>query len=366
MKNQLLIKFFPVVLLCYHLLFAYVGWNYVIHNDGDAIRYWLVGQDLSQVSWSSFFHPGTDMVKILTFPLVKYLHLPFWAGFLLFSLFSYYGFYRLWKLILSITAPPQLAFYIGVFLLLLPNLHIWTSLIGKESLLFVALVFMTEKLFQKKINSAVFIISFLLVALIRPHVATMLLIALMIAYFWKGNLIWKNKISFGVISAIALAGLYLMVKKIANINNNPWERIAHVYDYHIKVLKTTPAYVPLDEYSLPYKIFTFYFRPLPFEKEGILYLVQGTENLIMLGLTLFLFYVMVVNFRSIKWDFYKIFTIFVVILLAVMYVYAYANYGLIARTKIMVMPFLYLFMVKIFSENRKIAVQQDVQKELTL
>lgn len=351
MKNQPYIKIFPVLLLCYHLLFAYVGWSFVVHGDGDAVRYWFVGQDLSQKTWISYFQPGTDMVKIVTFPLVKVFHLPFWAGFLLFNLISFVGFYRLWKIILSITAGHPVAFYLGVLLLLLPNLHLWTSLIGKESLLFVALVLMTEKLLEKKIASPLLIISFLLVALIRPHVATILLISIVVAYFWKGNLTRNNKIFFGAVSAVALAGLYPIVKKIAYIKGNPWERIAHVYDYHIKVLKTTPAYVPLDEYSLPAKIFTFYFRPLPFEKNGMLYFIQGTENLLVLALTLFLFYIMVVKFRLIKWDFYKVFTIFVVILLAVMYVYAYANFGLIARTKIMVMPFIYVFMVKILSEK---------------
>lgn len=351
MKTQHIAKYFPVVLFFYHLLFAYVAWNFVVHSDGDAVRYWFVGQDLSQKTWNSYFQPGTDMVKIITFPLVKFLHLPFWSGFLLFNLISFIGFYRLWKVILSLTAHHQVAFYIGVVLLLLPNLHLWTSLIGKESLLFVALVIMTEKLLQKKIGSILLMMSFLLVALIRPHVAAILLISFMIAYFWKGNLTWKNKIFFGAVSAIALAGLYLIIKKIAYIQNDPWERIAHVYDHHIKVLKTTPAYVPLDEYSLPLKIFTFYFRPLPLEKDGMLYFIQGTENLLVLGLTVFLFYIMVVKFRSIKWDFYKVFTIFVVILLAVMYVYAYANYGLIARTKIMTMPFIYVFMVKILSEK---------------
>lgn len=251
----------------------------------------------------------------------------------------------------------------GIFLLFLPNLHLWTSLIGKESLLFVALVIMAEQLFQKKIKSPILILSFLLVAVIRPHVATILFISFMMAYFWKGNLTWKNKIAFGGLSAVALAGLYLIVKKIAYISNNPWERLAHVYDYHIKVLKTTSAYVPLDEYSLPYKIFTFYFRPLPFEKEGILYLLQGTENMMVLGLTAYLFFVMITKFWSIKWDFYYIFTIFVVILMAIMYVYAYANFGLIARTKIMIMPFIYVFIVKILTQRSNSTGRIDAQTE---
>ncbi|QOW10623.1 hypothetical protein Q73A0000_09680 [Kaistella flava (ex Peng et al. 2021)] len=253
-------------------------------------------------------------------------------------------------MILSLTRNSKPAFFVGLFLLIIPNLHLWTSFIGKESILFVALVVMTEKLLQRRIKSASFVLSFLLIALIRPHVAVVLLVALMIAYMWKGNLGVKEKMGVGVISLFCFLGIYLLLKKIAFIRTNPWKRIIHIYDYHIKGLKKTDAYVPLDEYHLPYKIFTFYFRPLPFEKTGWLYQIWSIENLILLLISGGVFYIAVRNFKTIKWGLYEVFASLTILLLAVMYVYAYANYGLIARTKIMAMPFLYIFMVKIFAQ----------------
>lgn len=347
-------KYFPVFLLGYHVLFSFAAWEYVTINNGDAVRYWFVGQDLSQKSWLSFFQPGTDIIKILTFPLVKYLHLPFWSGFLLFSVLSFFGFYKLWHLILSLTQHNKRAFFIGVLLLLLPNLHLWTSFIGKESLLFVALVVMMEKILSRHILSKTFLCAFLIIALIRPHVAVILLISLLIACFWKGGLSGKAKFYLGGIASLCFAVLYLILRKIAFIGSHPWDRILHIYRYHIKGLKKTDAYVPLDEYSLPYKLFTFYFRPLPFEKIGWLYQIWSFENLILLLVTLALFYVMGTNLKKIKWDFYEIFTIFAVFLMALMYVYAYANYGLIARTKIMTMPFIYIFIVKMLVQTATI------------
>lgn len=364
MKFAVFKKHFPVFLFCYHLLFAYVAWAYILENNGDAVRYWFVGQDLSQKSWFSFFQPGTDVIKIITFPLVKFLHLPFWSGFLLFSLFSYMGFYRLWKTILALTQHNTTAFFIGVLLLLLPNLHLWTSFIGKESLLFVALVLMTEKVVQQHLQSKAFIASFLLIALIRPHVAFILLISLLLALFWKGGLSLKAKGWLSGFAAFCLLGLYLVLKKIAFMGPHPWERILHLYDVHIKVLRLRDAYVPLDRYPLPYKLFTFYFRPLPFEKTGWLYQIWSFENFILLMLSCALLYVMVRNFKRIKWDLFEIFTIFALVLMATMYVYAYANYGLIARTKIMVMPFFYGLIVKFFARPRKIESTQDAQSEV--
>ena len=363
MKLAIFKKYFPAFLFGYHLLFAFVGWDYVTKNNGDAIRYWFVGQDLSQKTWLSFFQPGTDIIKILTFPLVKYLHLPFWSGFLIFSIMSYLGFYKLWQIILALTRNHQPSFLVGVLLLLLPNLHLWTSFIGKESILLVALVFMVEKIMSQNFESSTFIMSFLVIALIRPHVAIVLLFALLIATMWKGNLTWKKKLQVGVGSAFGFAGLYFILKKITFIPNKPWERIIYIYQYHIRGLKKTAAYVPLDDYGLPYKLFTFYFRPLPFEKTGWLYQIWSLENLILLLLSGSALYVVVKNFKKIKWGVSDIFTIFAILLLAIMYVYAYANYGLIARTKIMAMPFLYIVLVKILAQSREITLSQDAQSE---
>lgn len=356
-------KYFPYFLFVYHTLFAFIAWQVVLLESADANQYWFVGQDLSQKSWISFFQPGTDIIKILTFPLVKYLHLPFWSGFLIFTMVSYLGFYKLWQIILVLTRNHQSSFLVGVLLLLLPNLHLWTSFIGKESILFLALVFMAEKMLSQNFKSPTFLLSFLLIALIRPHVAVVLLGAFLIAFIWTGNLTRKNLIKFGLITTIGFTGLYWLIKKIAFVTTNPFERILHVYQYHIKGLKKTAAYVPLDDYSLPYKIFTFYFRPLPFEKTGWLYQIWSLENLILLLLSGSALYVVLKNLKKMKWEVSEIFTIFAILLLAIMYVFAYANYGLIARTKIMAMPFLYILLVKILGQSHEISPSQDAQSE---
>lgn len=363
MKLSIFKKYFPVFLFFYHLLFAYVAWEYVTKNNGDAFRYWFVGQDLSLQSWFSFFQPGTDLIKLITFPLVKYLQLPFWVGFVIFTMFSYLGFYKLWQIVVSLTTDHQTSFFAGVGLLLLPNLHLWTSFIGKESILFVPLVLMADKIRTQDFRSPTFALSFLLVALIRPHVGVVLLLAFLIAFIGKGNLTRKNLIKLSLITVIILAGLYWMIRKIAFIKTNPWERILHVYQYHIKGLKKTSAYVPLDEYCLPYKMFTFYFRPLPFEKTGWLYQVWSFENFVLLLLSLAVLYGVLTNLKKIKWDFSEIFTIFAVLLMGVMYVYAYANYGLIARTKIMAMPFIYIFTVKMLAQTSTIQFKTNTQRE---
>lgn len=347
MKFSSFIKIFPYVLFLYHLSFASFGWHYVLGNSGDALRYWFVGQDLSQKSLLSFLQPGTDVIKLLTFPFVKFLHLPFWTGFVIFSAFSYIGLYQLWLIIRKTAAGSRLLMLMGIVLLLLPNLHVWTGLIGKEAVLFVTLTTIIKSVIEAKIKWLPLASSVLVIAMIRPHVAFIIVLALVIALLWKGRLNGKQKGLVLLAMTTVFFGLYAMLRKIAYIGVAPWARLIHIYEYHIAGLKKTAAYVPLDQYPLPYKIFTFYFRPLPYEKEGSLYQVWSFENsLILMGCSAVLF-IILRNFKKIHFGFFEIFALFTILLLAVMYGYAYANYGLIARTKIMAMPFLYIFLLRI-------------------
>jgi len=332
MKFSSVIKIFPYVLFFYHLIFAWFGWHYVLGNSGDALRYWFVGQDLSQISWVSFLQPGTDVIKLLTFPFVKFLHLPFWTGFVLFSTLSYIGLYQLWLIIRKTAAGSRLLLLVGSVLLLLPNLHVWTGLIGKEAVLFVALTTIIKSVVNAKIKWLTLALSVLVIALIRPHVAFIIVLALVIALLWKGRLNGKEKGLVLLAMTTVFFSLYVLLRKIAYLGVAPGARLLHIYEYHIAGLKKTAAYVPLDQYPLPYKIFTFYFRPLPFEREGWLYGIWSWENfflLIVCSAGVFMFFRSV---QKIHLGLFEIFALLSIVLLALMYVYAYANYGLIGRT----------------------------------
>lgn len=192
-------------------------------------------------------------------------------------------------------------------------------------------------------------LAFLLIALIRPHVAIVLFAAFLISFFWKGKVSTRMKWNLAAVSALASVVLYFTLKKIAKFTNDPWHRITHIYDYHIIALRKTNSYVPLDQYPLPYKLFAFYFRPLPFERSGLLYKIWSLENLLQLLLSLLTVYLLIKNRKKIKINFLSLFSLIYILFLALKYVYAYANYGLIARTKIMAMPFICVLIVQVFS-----------------
>lgn len=343
-------RFFPLLLLIWHLFFAAVAYQYIIHNNGDANRYWFEGQELATSTWLDFLNPGTDVIKLFTFPLVKYFHLPLWSGFLLFSLISFAGWWVLYGTLQKSAGKNAGPKIWVVVLMLLPNLHFWTSNIGKEAVMMVPLAITVREIYRKRYFSGWLLCAILVMALIRPHVAFIFSLSYVLSLMFTQPLSAKFRMALAG-GLLACTGLFAWI--LVNMQNfaGGVPRVIRVYEAHIRHFKKTDAYVPLDQYPLPYKLFTFYFRPLPFEKEGLFYAVISLENMLLLLLSAVAVYGGIRYFKHIKRDMLFVFPVVLMILFGIMYVYAYANYGIIMRTKAMVTPFLYLLLLVVLSAS---------------
>jgi len=91
------------------------------------------------------------------------------------------GFLRLYRFLNVLTAQNSKLKTVACGLLLLPNLHLWTSMIGKEPLIFVALVYATAAVYEQKFTAPGCWLSWLAAAWIRPHVAAVLLAAVLLS-----------------------------------------------------------------------------------------------------------------------------------------------------------------------------------------
>lgn len=345
---KILYRVFPFLLLAYHLIFAWVGYQYILTHHGDAERYWFLLQDLSGSSWTDFLKPGTDVVKFLTFPLVKFFNLPFWSGFLLFSLISFAGVLILYRNLMRIAGAHIKLQVLVLVLMLLPNLHFWTSLIGKEALILIPVTVFCAEINRKRYFSMLLVVSVMAVAVIRPHVAFVLSLSYVLALLFTFPLSLKRKgLVLGGL-AVGTGFFTLLLTRLQDFSGG-FQRVLQKYEAHIRYFKTTDGYVALDQYPLPYKFFTFWFRPLPFEKEGWLYGVISIENAVLLVSSFFVAFYSVKHFSILKKRMLFVFPVIMLTFLTLMYVYAYANYGIIMRTRVMAVPFLYLLILEVFS-----------------
>lgn len=359
---KILHRIFPFLLLVYHLVFAWIGFQYILINGGDAQRYWFLGQDLSNSAWTDFLKPGTDVVKFLTFPLVKFFHLLFWIGFLLFSLISFAGVLILYRTLIRVAGSNVKLQVLAMLLMLLPNLHFWTSLIGKEALILIPLTVFCAELSGKRYFSILLLISVLAVAVIRPHVAFVLSLTYVLGLLLTYPLSLKRKAI--VLGGLAvLTGLFTWLLTSLQDFSGGFQRVLQKYEAHIRYFKTTDGYVPLDAYPLPAKLFTFYFRPQPMERSGLFYHLVSTENLLLLLIAGFTLWYGLRYFAELRSRLLFVFPLLFMTAVGLMYVYAYANYGIIMRTRIMTTPFLYLFILQVLTVEKSKAPAGKVSSQ---
>lgn len=347
---------FCILLFVYHLIFTFFSYNYSIESGRtDSILYWFLSKHTVDKSWLSFLNYGTDFLLFINYPLVKF-GMPFWGGFLFYSCIGFLGIIQWIRFTRHVFNDAFTSNYIyilfGIFLL--PNLHYWTSNLGKEALVFWGISSVFYALVSSEYKSFSFIVSSLLILIIRPHIALMLLTAIAIIILLKSNysLITKLKI-FAITSTIVSLSIY-MILQISKINYWNWERIKYFNEYSILSFKNSGSYVSMLDYNYLYRWFSFHFRPLFYDTHNLYMILASIENLILLILFLFVsVFILLFYKKIIFYDWMKIIFLFN-ILGTVLYIERYANLGIFMRTKVMFEPFLLISFLSIIFQSRSI------------
>lgn len=334
---------FPIFLFFYHLIFACIAWQYSQKNMGDAYRYWHLDK-----TWSTYFNIGTGIIKWLNYPFSQTLHLPFWSGFVLYSLIGFYAIFELYNFAKDYIKPnTNWSKYLLMFIFLLPNLHFWTSIVGKEPIVFLAITWVFINQIKNRYFNFQYILSWVLLILIRPHVAMFLLLAISFALIIKDKTFSKEKVLVIFSTFVLSMGLYLMTMRL--MNRNPFD-IAYILernDASLLAFKRANSYVPMINYNLFERFFALNFRPLFTDSVSLYSFVLSAENLIVLILLLVSLIIYILRFKIIKLDFFARVVLLFFIISSLFFIQRYSCLGIFVRTKIMYLPFVLILVVKI-------------------
>lgn len=165
--------------------------------NNDALKYYNTA--VESANWFDLFSVGGFFVSFLIYPLVK-LKVTIEVLFLLFSAISFKGFLEYFKLLNLSILNSKYLFLICFFLI--PSIHFWTGFLGKEALLFLLMVVLLKQL-KYKVFDWSFIVSFLLIFLIRPHVFFMILIAFTVVLLLEKGVSKVLKKSILLISTVS-------------------------------------------------------------------------------------------------------------------------------------------------------------------
>ena len=275
------------ILWVYHILFGIIYFLYVKENGGDALSYWysVKSLDNSLVSYL-LMGPGTNFVHVINYVPSRLLELSFFTGSLIYSYIGFIGFLFYYRLFVN-----QIKFNVSFagfnlfpLIFFLPNLHFWSSGIGKDTLIFfcIGMFFYSIQAPYKSFVKIVF--ALILSYFLRPHITVFLIASIGLGYAFSGKL----KLYQNVFLVIFILGIFFLlfdnIMAYLNLESFDSETINQFSETRSSNLSRshTGSAVDISNYSYPLKLFTFLYRPLFLDVNGALAVVASFENLLLL------------------------------------------------------------------------------------
>ncbi|CAK0752059.1 conserved membrane hypothetical protein [Gammaproteobacteria bacterium] len=347
--SNLLYIWHTVLSFTYYLISLFIG--------ADANE-WFIAAKNAKFVWE----PGTAFITSLTSVLVQHLNLGILACYIVFGFFGYIGI-LLFTHLLAIHLPSHYKLllkknlvYVIVFM---PSLGYWSSSIGKDAPSFFACCLTLFASGNINKRYLLFIVAVLIQYMIRPHVAACMLFAMSISILLSSDV---NIFARSILGILVIAGSILIIPYVLNFADlNPNSNYSSVVDYMIDRqnynqegaggynLKSMPLYLQL---------FSYLFRPFPFEAKNVQQMIASLENSIIF--LIFLAYVRKIVLMVLKGnDIIFRYSFFFVCLMWYLLATTTANLGIASRQKTMFLPALFVLLVYAMGEARRLVSGGD-------
>ena len=332
------------LLFSVHFLLTIAYMLYTVDNRSDSVSYFTTTNNTSD--WLSFFETGTKFVGFLAWPFINVLGLSYYAVMLL---FSYLGFVAIVLFYLiaveNISLDPVFNGLTPIELLfLLPNLHFWTSSLGKGSTILFGVGLFSYGLsrFNRRITPMV--LGAFVMYMLRPHILLAYVVAIIIALF-TSNIGLKPIYKFMILVVAFIAFFYvsgsvLQFTDSDSLDITQSENLLH----RTSELSRANSGVDIQNYNIVFKLFTFWFRPLFVDQLGVMGFIVSFENAIYLFLFLLLIRMLIRNWEAYN-GFYRV-SLFMFLIASIILAQVSGNLGIALRQKTQIMPFLFILYCK--------------------
>lgn len=295
------------------------------------------------------FGPGTRFINSISCTLI-FLNISFLGSFLIFNIIGSIGLLLLNSVLNGINNTKRaFPFFIVIAIVFLPSASVWSAALGKDALFFLASCLLLWSMINISARKVFAFFALALMAMIRPHIAILALISVFAGVVGSGKLPTIQK--YIIIAACAI-GSYFGFPFVLNFLglNNLGSSAIGVEEFIVQRqsnMLTGGSGVDISEMGLVAKLFTYMFRPLPFEAHNLTSLVSSADNMVLL--TLFLYFLFCLRLKILKYLFKYNFALysFCIIYSSLSWVALSAvtsNLGIAARQKWMFAPML-LFVI---------------------
>lgn len=273
-----------IFIYCWHSFFCVIYIFYTLNNPADSLRYYT-----DSVAFRGVPGFGTSFVIWFTSLFSKILGLGYLGSFLVFNIFGSIGLIAVFGALKQATKDRKIWVRRAAFLIvLLPSISFWSSAIGKDSIAFMAVGLALWSALDLSKRGGLMAFSVFAMLLVRPHIAGVMLIALMFAALVDGKIPLIKKfflLSASIAAAVVLipfALKYAGLKDFVSV-----EEISAFVDQRQAYNTDGGGGLDIASMSLPMQLFTYMFRPMLFEAKGLFSLAAAVDNLILLIVFLF-------------------------------------------------------------------------------
>lgn len=272
-------------LFFYHLV---IGAYYAFFLFGDANSYWNVSRTYSFNDFKEgiFDGEGTQFMRAFTFPFSNLLGMSYLANTLFFSLIGFIGMTLFYRVALQ-TIPfntKQFGYALFPLIFFIPNLHIWSVAIGKDTLLFFCIGAFTFGLLKPIKRLPLIILAIMLSLAIRPHITLFLFVGFGLAYIMDGKVSTTQRILLSVVllgAGLAILPSVLEFARIEDASADAFDKFAQEKTGALS-RGNVGSSVDISSYPFPLKVLTFWFRPALFDVRNLNGLIAALENLLLL------------------------------------------------------------------------------------
>ncbi|NVJ86821.1 MAG: hypothetical protein HWE15_10985 [Algoriphagus sp.] len=337
----------------YHMFFGLVYWTYGQFNRSDSVMYYR--SHSWYTNWFDAFEPGTSFIEWVNYPFAKWLGFNYDMMMFFSTWVGYWGFvyfYCFMKENLRFNPKFEGWDAITIFMFL-PNMHFWTASLGKGAYIFAGLAFLTYGLSWPGKRVFLMILGGFFCYMIRPHILFAVLIGMGV-----GFILGREKVPVYQKYLAALAGIGLSIFVYEDLlaylgfdPNNILLSFEEETALNAQRLQSAGSGVDMTSYSLPMKLFTFWFRPLFVDSPNALGLVVSMENTLYIYMFSKIFKKSFIDYIRIAPAMVKMSAV-VFISISISMTFVMSNLGIIIRQKSQIMYYM-LFVIVAFMDWEK-------------
>jgi len=331
------------LIFVWHTFFSIVYFIYTLSNQADARKYYRVSLD------NEFgFFPGTKFIYYVTSIPTKILDASYINTALFYNFIGALGLIFLYKSLKNFLV--SLPWY-WIVVLFIPSMSFWSSGLGKDAISFCATCLFLYAITTSKKTTLLAVISFVMMFMVRPHIAAIMLISYVIYFVIrsKTHIVVKSMvlpfIGIGVFLSIGFVQQYI------GLEDASLDSVTGYIDERQVSNLGGGSSLDIASMSYPMQMFTYIFRPLPFEAHNIVSLVTAIENTAILSLFLYILFKIKFNLKifvqgKLLWLFTYAFLTCTILAVTT------ANLGIATRQKWMFMPVLLYLLIFAFCQYR--------------